>query len=229
MSLLIFNWDEDEAGNTGWLAKGYPNFNVTQAGNFGHDCVEHFPRGIKHGAIADELMALGARLRLRVDSGWWWSQRFLANPSESFGYELDYLLRAIRHGEQQEPANIANILLDECMDAEIDASIDIAVARANRELEFDGEWTDQGIGPYTADSPLLQNMGAWMRLGYRANEARFRGAYAIDVMDLQQQIDEEAAKPKYRGGDYGDQLHVRIHEKNMEYEIKLIRPGREDW
>lgn len=217
MSSMTFQWGEDDRGNRGWIPKGYPHFDVVSAGQFGHDCLEHFPRGLKHGKIADELMALGARLHIRVKSEWWWSQSFRANPPESWGYELELLMRAMRDGDGDAPALITEPLLDDDMDDEISASIFQAVKVANRELAYQGSYDDHGQPDYEVESELMQNMAAWLRRGYRANIARFKGRAAHDIMWLGQQLDEEVAK--YSRGDEGDQLIVRIHEKDMEYTI----------
>lgn len=219
MSTMNFTWGMDERGMHGWIADGYPNFDVTQPGMFSHDCLEHLPRGMKHGAIADELMALGARLYIRVKSEWWWSQRFLAEPPESWGRELQILLQAIQWGEQPEPSIITEPLLDDDMDDEIESALEHGARIANREHEYMASH-DLAAGeqePYTADSALMQNMAAWLRRGYRAAVARFKERDPADIMWLGECLDKEMQK--YGNGEDGDRLSVHVHEKDMEFKV----------
>jgi hypothetical protein len=216
---MNFTWGMDERGMHGWIADGYPNFDVTQPGTFSHDCLEHLPRGLKHGAIADELMALGARLFVRVKSEWWWTQRFNADPPESWGRELQILLQAIHWGEQHAPPSITEPLLDDDMDDEIDDALENGARIANREHEYMASH-DQEAGerePYTAESEPLQNMAAWLRRGYRAAVARFKGSNPADIMWLGECLDKEMRD--YENGEHGDRLRIHIHEKDMEFKI----------
>lgn len=218
MSVMNFEWGEDERGNRGWLPQGYPNFDVVVPGQFGHDCLEHLPRGQKHGPIADELMALGARLYVRVKSQWWFGQSFRVSPPESFGRELELLMRAMRDDDGHAPAAIAEPMLDDDdMDDHIAGAVRHAVRIANRELSYQGSYDGHGHPDYQEGSELMQGMAAWMRRGYRACIARFKGRDPNDIMWLGIQLDEEIVK--YQRGDEGDRLSVRIHEKDMEYTI----------
>jgi hypothetical protein len=213
MSSMEFVWGQDDVGNDGWIAKGYLHFNPTSPGQFGHDCLEHFPRAMKHGQIADELLALGARLHVRVASGWWWNQKFRISPPESFGGELEYLMRHIHDGIE-EPAAITEPELDDDMDAEIEASIRHAVRITNRESSYaDNDERE----PYTEDSPIMQTMAAWMRRGVRACAARFKDRHPTDVMHLSECLDRDSQQ--YARGEDGDRLIVRVHEKDMEYQF----------
>ncbi|MEJ7805001.1 MAG: hypothetical protein WKG03_03645, partial [Telluria sp.] len=188
---------------TGWIARGYPNFDPTSPGQFSHDCFEHLPRGRMHGAIADEAMALGARLHLRVESGWWWKQRFSISPPDSFGNELERLMRDVAWGEQPPPAAIDEPLLDNEMDDEIEFSVIAGVKSANDEIGYN----HPECTPYTGESELVQNLAAWMRRGYRACVARFKGRQPADIMWLAEQLDQ--ATQEYKHGEGGDELTIR--------------------
>jgi hypothetical protein len=214
---MTFRWGQDDRGNNGWIPKGYPHFDAVAPGQFAHDCLEHFPRGLKHGQIADELLALGARLYIRVKSEWWWTQSFRINPPDQWAAELELLMREMRDGGAAAPAVITEPLLDDDMDDEIEAAVSKAVRVANRELAYQGSYDDHGHPDYEVESELMQSMAAWVRRGYRACVARFKGRAAYDVMWLGQQLDEAVAR--YSRGDEGDELIVRIHEKDMEYHI----------
>lgn len=209
---MIFQWREDEEhGGDGWIAKGYPNFNITAPGGFGHDCIEHLPRGFKHGAAADELMALGARWRVRVDSGWWNGRGYgYLAPENTWGSELDTILRNLG---------------DECVTApkcKVPNSFYVGdiLAEGVRVINRERERDDEPV-VLTEDSDIIVNMGKWLQIGYEANEQRFRGVDGYDVMLLSERLDDLAKKHKY--GEEGDLLHVRVHERDMDCSIRQIR------
>lgn len=216
MSLMIFEWREDEEfGGYGWIAKGYPNFNITAPGNFGHDCIEHFPRGLQRGPAIDELLALGARWRIRVDGGWWWQQRFWMTPEESFGGELHTILRNVGHTNMELPAP-RNTPEAFCADDILTEAVRIINS------EYEQDISDGLERKLDVDSELIVNMGKWLQVGYAANEARFRGSSGYDVMELSLQLDE--ASKRYQHGEEGDCLYVRVHEKDMEFSIRQTTP-----
>ncbi|MPQ56254.1 hypothetical protein [Duganella sp. FT27W] len=225
MSTMNFKWGRDERGMEGWVAEGYANFDVTMPGQFAHDVLEHLPRGLKHGQIADELMALGARLYARVKSEWWWSQGFRVGVPETWGMELVTLLTDIRAAGLSEPALIVEPLLNDDMDDEIEAALEYGALKANREFEYQASWDKslQGQASYDAQSELFQNMAAWMRRGYRACVARFKDRRPADIMWLGELMDQEAKM--YDRGEEGDKLSVRVHEKDMEFEF-VHKPGQ---
>jgi hypothetical protein len=217
MSLMIFHWDEDEAGNEGWLAQGYPNFNVTFAGNFAHDVIEHFPRGLKHGPIADEAMALGARMHVRLDSGWWFAKSFMVTPAQTFAYEIHTLMREILDGGAEAPPTITEPPIDGHMEDEIVEAVRQAVERTNSDIDNGDMHADE---PYTEQSIEFVNIAAWMRRGYRACIERFKGRNPADIIWLGECLDKETEQ--YKHGEYGDKLYVRIHEKDMECSVRRV-------
>jgi hypothetical protein len=216
MSHILFQWGEDqEYGDYGWLPAAYPNFNAVRPGGFGHDCIEHFPRGLKHGQIADELLALGARLYVRVDSGWWWRQQYMQTVPQSFGYELHRLLRDMDEQGVDLPDPGSVPLLDNEMDDEIEAAQREAVRVSNAEHDRHSDDQDE---PYAFEQEQIQWMGAWLRRGYAACIKRFRGAYAGEILALSEALDR--ASEKFAHGEEGDRLLVRIHEQRMEFSLK---------
>lgn len=65
----IFEWREDqELGGYGWIMKGQPTFNASTGLGIAHDTLEHFAN--RYGSIADEMLAFGAILRVRVEGGY---------------------------------------------------------------------------------------------------------------------------------------------------------------
>lgn len=226
MSEMIFDWKEDDDFGIGWIARGYPNFGPTDWGQFGHDCIEHFPRGQKHGPIADELLALGARLYIRVAGGWWFQQRGFPTPAASWAGELEQLLRALEDDKRAylpefSPAPPAPEYRDVDMEKIIQDALAQVVIRANEYL-FNGD-PDNDDAPYTLESRIIVSMGNWLRRGVHACIKRYKGRNPDDIMWLQIQLDEEV-RDFQKPGSEGHRLTVRIHEKDMEYTVERYRP-----
>lgn len=206
MSTHTFTWGEDQHGNNGWVLNGYDNFDVTDPRLMAHDCLEHLPRGQKHGAAADELLALGARFYLRVSSGWWWSQRTLGMVSvpDAWGRELERIHRD-DHGDL--PTCKLIPLDDEDMECEMQACLAAAVKEINSPQEEDEE-------PYvTLESDFIVQAGAWLRAGYRAAIKRYKGTDPLNIMWLAECLEKEAAS--YTRGEEGDRLVITVHEKDQ--------------
>lgn len=205
MSCLVFDWtDSDERGLDGWLARGYPNFYASEARSIAHDCVDHFPRGQKHGPYADELMALGARLWIFLESGEFFQRQYLTyqTPEAIWGGEVRYILDDSEELSDRPPAMISEP--ETAFDGEIESAL--IVATKNKFL--------------TADHPEIQNLGAWMRRGVRAVQERYKGHNARDVHALYGLIQEKVEH--LRTGEEGDKLIVRIHEKHLDVDVRLV-------
>lgn len=211
MSTHNFTWAEDQHGNEGWIMDGHPNFDAATPQNLVHDCLEHLPRGEKHGAAADELLALGARFYLRVASGWWWSKDFNITPPQQWSYELDTV-----HRDGGTPPPCVNVPLeDEDMEAELQAALVQAVDLISGELLADE------LEPLTIDCDWIVHAGAWLRTGYRAAQKRYKGTDPLNIMWMAEQLEQELAKPRYRGEYPGERLTIRVHEKDQEFSIRL--------
>ena len=227
MSTMIFEWKEDKDGIEGWVAAGYENFNAVAINQFGHDCIEHFPRGQRHGAIADELLALGARLFIRVGSGWWMTQRDFPKPEFTWASELETLLRDMEDDsnaclpEWAKPAPPAGEHGAIDLESIIQAALVKTVPMANEYL-FNGD-PDNDDKPFTLESRLIVRMGDWLRRGVHACRARYKDKHPDDIMWLQLQLDE--AMQRYQTGESGQRLIVRIHERDMEYHITHKGPA----
>lgn len=211
MSSLRFNWGTDEQGNEGWISATHPNFWAADPRNIAHDVLEHFPRAEKHGAAADELLALGARFYLRVASGWWWSQGYMVMPPETWAGELrtvwDDLYTDL-------PARAAAPLDDEDMEAELQACLVKAVDVINEQIACSD---DPEL--ITLESYFIVNAGAWLRTGYRAAQKRFKGTDPLYIMGMAEQI--EAEMKDYEHGEEGEVLTVRVNEKFQTFNIDV--------
>jgi|GEM_PF-2963845 len=221
MSLMIFEWREDqEFGDFGWIAKDYPNFNITRGDTFAHDCLEHFPRGKRHGAAADELLALGARWWIRVDGGYWYQQRFLVTPEESWAQELENILRNLYFDPNDAdsdgmPAKPRRMLTKDESFCTNDIMAE-AIRLINQERKHDHD--ENGL--VSEESPYIVRAEQWLRLGYAACRQRFKDASPSGIAWLTECMGEEANK--YKHGDEGDLLYVRVHEKDQEFNFRHV-------
>lgn len=203
MSTHRFTWGEDVLGESGWLMDGHPNFWAAEPRNLAHDCLEHFPKGETHGPAADELLALGARFYLRGASGWWAQQRNRdpRSPIEIMATELVFLHREL--GGDVPP--LANRLLGE-HDEDIDQMVSLAIDVITGNLG--DEELEPTFGP---------NCAAWLRAGYRAAIKRYKETDPLNIMWLAEQLEKELEQ--YAKAEDGEQLVVRIHEKDQEFKI----------
>lgn len=218
MSTLTFDWKEDdeETGVEGWFARGYDHFDASKTEDFGHDCIEHMPRGMKHGRIADELLALGARLHYRVESGWWFSQRGFGKPAKAFATEVEYLLEDMEYNHVDLKETKPLVLEPGDCSMDMEAMVQEIVA----EIIDSMKEVDMEEGDFFNEQTVHQ-MGYWLRRGIIAGRARFKGRHPADVMHLMDNLHETLRD--YKHGELGESLVVRIHEKDMEYSVRAIR------
>jgi len=223
MSRHIFEWKEDREGQTGWVLRGMPHFDVTQPRSFSHDCLEHMPGAMKYGAIADEMIALGARLYLRVATSFWAEHEDFGEPesvwADEFMYQLEYIFG---DGTPQPPApRKVRVLPPELSELE-----DIIATAASLGTAAHNDNSYGNDSEYTVDSKgeLVTNMANWMRIGVLAAMKRYNGCNEY-VCWRGETLDK--AVEKLRGGEYGDQLIVTVHESNLE--IGLVHITGPEW
>ena len=210
MSLFKYKWGQDENGEEGWISELHPNFDASQGSLIVHDCFEHLPRGQKHGGAADELLALGARAWLRIDSGHYWSGITMQSPPVTWGSEIMNIERYMPLADIPRCKPIEPLELD-CED-------ELAACLAHAAKDINGEhYYEDDYVPIEADDPHLINCLYWLRTGARAAVKRYKDRHPSDVMWLAEQMEKELRT--FRHGEEGDRLHVRIHEKNLEYSI----------
>jgi len=225
MSTNIFDWKEDHQGNEGWVMRGYDHFDTTGVDSFAHDVIEHLPCGIKHGRIADELLALGARLHARVESGWWLQQRHFGKPADVWATEIVYLLDAMR----REGIDVKEIgptpALENAKEGltNIEPIIVAAVAKAVEQYNFDlYDDDDDNDEARAVEDETMQRMASWLRRGVLAARARFKGRFAEEIMFLNEEITH--AMRQYQHGEHGQSLVIRVNEKYMDFTVRLISP-----
>jgi hypothetical protein len=223
MSTFTYKWDEhQESGIAGWISLNHPNFDPSDHRMMVHDVFEHFPRGHKHHYAVDELLALGARMYLRVESGWWWNQRYFGDPSETWANEINTIARAMYFKLWQIPLTkpVTSEDMEEYGLEESDHTFINALEKAPDILIREAEAEDC-IRSYTSVHPELLNMVYWMRRGAIGATKRYKGKNPWDVMYLAEQMEKELER-SMPVGNYGDLLHVRLHEKNHDYSYKFV-------
>lgn len=211
MSKMTFDWGQDREGNVGWMARGYPHFNPTLPQNFSHDALEHLPGGLKHGQLADELMALGVRWWIRVHGGF--AVNGFYSPAGGMAGEVNRLLDYAHHGTP-EPAPIVESPIPE-FESDI-GDIMKRVVGQRRDAIAEGF----KVQMVKSDDPLLLTMVHWMRRGYRAAQKRYRGASPFAVGKMMEKIDRQAMW--MAGGEEGDSLVVEVREKDLSCSIKRV-------
>lgn len=203
MSTHIFTWAEDRHGETGWLLKGMEDiFDAVGGRSVAHDVFEHLPRGRKHGVIADEMMALGVRLHLRVLSQWWWTKSYLTTPAQAWASEIAQQLEYIQIEGYDVPAPRSVPEVDDETERIIAEALQPACAMY-REMGFNA------IEPYDR---LLQRLVDWLRVGVAAGAKRWPDpANAMGVLEyIERQVDH-LSQGRYEG----DRLIVKVHEASM--------------
>lgn len=215
MGVSTLIWCEgDEETPAGWRLAGYEHFAPASMGaQVAHDCLEHVPGGLRHGRIADELMALGARFYTRVESGWWSTLSSGLPVRQQFGWEIFYLLSAIAEEGADVPVEIDQLVLPQ---PHVEDDIAGAFAFAEElEQQFRGKrWTD----PRHYQASFVN----WMRCGWRACVARYRGHSPGDVMGavdrLTRLFDRTAPAPEAEG----DLLQVVVDPRHLVPELRLV-------
>jgi hypothetical protein len=208
MSRMTFDWGTDDiTGNTGWIARGYPHFYATETADLlVHDCLEHLPGGTKHGGVADELMALGARWRIRVESGFWAEQRYFYRPETTFGQELSQLLIDLEGNNAtiEPPRNVPEI--DGWLPCEEIIQEALEYHKANTDFFEEEESRQQ-----------FEVMCDWLKVGYQATFKRFgQDAHEWEIMELGKRLE---TRLKSVCGDYGDTLKVVIDERALDFKV----------
>lgn len=209
MSRMVFDWDLCEhTGVRGWIARGYPEFwAVDRADSIVHDCIEHLPGGIKHGPIADELMALGARWYVRVISGDF-ATAFYA-PETTFGQELALMLRDLDGEGLEPPRNVPEI--------EDWLPCDDIIEEALQAYQSDADSWSFNLNEEQTRS-VLEVMTDWLKVGLNSCQKRFNHANEYQLLCLSQEL-ENALKSVH--GDYGDVLKVIVDERELDFKVEV--------
>lgn len=216
MSLMKFIWGEDdEFGGHGWIAKDYPHFNAIEPDRIAHDVLDHLPGGLKHGAVVDELLALGARWHNLVDSGWWGSQGYYPSPENTFAHELTKLLRDMENNDRLYVGKPAA-----SFDADVMPYCDILAETAH--VAKDEKRWNELEKTYGENNWLLKRMVRWMTIGYQAAEKRFAGHHAWEVSRLFDRLNKECGR--YKHCDLGDVLTIRVDERALDFKLKITSP-----
>lgn len=216
MSTLNFTWGTDDSGERGWIAQGYPHFDTTPPQLMAHDVLEHLPRGMQHGAVADEALALGARLYLRMASGWLRTQPHQFGRPENLWYnEARRLLEADEVCAPAQAEPLTDPAMDELLQKATKDAVDEYVDQRGYLSDFELE-TEEGNSRHNASNILN-----WMRIGYRAAIARYKDHDPLDVMWLAERLIDTVEE--YQHGEEGDRLIIKVNEKDLEFTVTCRR------
>jgi hypothetical protein len=223
MSRHVFVWGRDQEGATGWVLKNMPHFDASFGDTIGHDCMEHLPGGLKHGAIADEMLALGARLYLRVESGWWYAQNFFVTPTQTWTGEVMRQLEYILFNGTTQPGPVRSVPTEdeigEEMELIIAESVRKGVEKFNEEFGHD-EYELRTLDLIDPDGELAKNLADWMRVGVRAAMQRWNspaGSHydaAMIMEDLARRVERIGTRHEE-----GEELVVEINEARMRVDV----------
>jgi hypothetical protein len=222
MSRHVYVWGQDQEGATGWVMKDMPHFDASFGDTVGHDTMEHLPGGLKHGVIADEMLALGVRLYLRVESGWWYCQRFFGQPAETWSTEVFRQLEYIFLNGSPEPGPVRSVPTED----EIGEEMELIISGATRDgIEaFNREFAhgiNEGVDPIDPNGELAKNMADWMRVGVRAGMKRWcrpSGTHydaAMLMEDLARRVEKIGTHHEE-----GEELVVEINEAHMRVDVR---------
>ena len=200
---LDFVYGEDpEYGGDGWIPKKMPKFNASQGLGVAHDAMEHFD--VTAGTLEEEILAFGAMLYMRVETGWFYQQsNYYRRAGDILGGDLAIFLRERWYqGEMLRSVKGRPRHLDECMEQELDTIIE----ETRRQLrgELDEDWSQ-----FQRDTIDVWNrLRQWMRQGYWQCKRRYRGASNHDLAYAFTEIRDAVDKIKF--AEQGEELHVRL-------------------
>jgi hypothetical protein len=226
MSKSTFIWGYDHNGHEGWVMKGMPHFDTTEPSNFAHDCLEHFPGGMKHGAVADEMMAVGARLWLRVASDYWGNQPDFGDATEIWTDEVATQLAYIHERRTPEPkAPRKRRVLDLTNSKMAELEDIIATSTALGQAVFNAEQESTG-GPFyvPVHAPIIDHMADWMRIGVLAAVERYHelNNWMVWRGDA---LDKAVLALNNENREHGDRLTIIVNESNAEVSARLYHVG----
>ena len=213
MTHTIFEWREDkEFGGNGWIPKGYPDFNAGDGLSIAHDTLEHFADG--DGSLSAEMEAFGSMLYIRVQSGWFYSRGNARGAAPNMGSDIARFLQQMRWQDMNLRNPGRTYRLGDGLDDEIEAIITEGLRQANDEEAYSG---DEVPFRYTRDWKI-QYMVGWMRKGYRRCKQRWHDAGPHQLSYLFDRIVRDV-DDRFRTGDFGDELHVRVNNKTLEHSV----------
>jgi len=205
---------DPEFGTLGWRLKGAPvEFNAGDGRTVAHDVIEHFWDG-KTDRWEDELLALGAMIFVRWESGYL-SGRYYSGLGENLSADLEKCLEFIANERDIKPISTYRL-----KDDGIEADIEEAIRLATKEFI---EYVDGDVaGNRQMVSENSENIKGWIRTGYRRARRRYRSiAVASSLFDsISRQVDRMMA-------DEFDEIKIIVNIRRCSAEVKRIE--RDDY
>jgi hypothetical protein len=205
MSLIQLDFvyaEDQEYGGDGWIPKIMPKFNASQGLGVAHDAMEHF--NVAAGTLEEEILAFGAMLYMRVETGWFCQQGSYQRAGNILGGDLARFLSDHWHqGGMLRMVKGRPRHLEDDMEEELDSVIE----ETRRQLR--GELGDDDWHQFQRDTIDVWNrLRRWMRQGYWQCKRRYRGASNHDLAYAFTQIRDAVDKIKFP--ELGEELHVRL-------------------
>ena len=206
----VFEWREGAAtGEIGWIPKGYKDFDPTDGTFAGHDVMEHFPR--HKATLADEAMAFGAIIHVRVLGGWFGDS--FVQPATALGEDMGRFLNEMEKGWL--------MMGDPGIVPAVDANGEYYINDIMMEtIYFANAQSHAYETPgFEENDQRLAWMEGWMRKGYAAAQRR----WPHNPYELARTFREIGRKVgRYtRGHEEGDELHVLVDPRTLEVQVNL--------
>lgn len=216
----IFDWREDkEFGEDGWIMKNQPDFNISNGRGIAHDTLEHFPG--KYGSLADEMLAFGSMVYMRAETGWFAQHTNLSNPADHLCSDLRQFILDVHYTDDR---SIELAPKTYRLNDDTEEIISESFAKAIKECN---DRRDEGDELYKSND-TTKAMAAFIRVGYRKASRRWsrhNDAYSVSYLfdRIAKTVDE-----KHKRGEFGDELHVKVNTRTLEYKTYVESPHFND-
>lgn len=211
MIQTVFEWRGDRnTGEYGWIQKGFPNFNASDGRMVAHDTLEHFAGG--DGSLTDEMLAFGAIMFVRGESGWFYQEGGIYDPAQSCALDISEFLHDVAWGNSHLKTAPRTCRLD---DNTIENYIQDAVHGGLRIAL--NEYPEK-CGQMRQSDALIKSMIGWMRIGYRKAVKRFYDNPAYQVADCFNEIRKKVDK-HFSHGEFGEELIVKVNPRTLKVNV----------
>jgi hypothetical protein len=212
----VFEWREDkEFGGTGWILKGFPDFNISKGFTISHDVLEHFEDG--DGSLAHEMMAFGAMIFIRGETGWFENRPYGKPTPEALAGDIANFLEEVNADENEIEEPPSTVPSEEHIE------------------ELIQEIMISGVKQYADDSdseiPALvteaaNRMIGWLRIGYARAAVRYKDHEGYEVMCCFNRITEMSKRFEHE--DFGE-LHVYVDLASEDLDVKMLVEYGDDY
>ncbi len=209
--------EDSEHGISGWFLKDAPSsFNASNGRMIAHDILEHFADTTEH--VHDECQALGAYILTRLDTEYYYEKFSIYQPYEALASELASLLRGIMedYAHLKEPPRTYRISTKHGDHEETLIKASQKALILWRE-ECDEEYQDPNIA-----KRYLNQMIAWMRIGYRRALRRYAEVPLFRISETFDLITKRIDQIDTYDLIEGQEMILSVSPKTAEVSARLI-------